>query len=355
MFDGPVFYRAVDLERQLGLAVSSGVESLRVGFDWSRAQPYRSFSEVPASLRGQFTDVGGVPTQFAPTDLIVGSAARRGLSLLPVVLNSPPWATATGKGSASSPPSPAAYAAFLRALVDRYGPHGSYWSSHPSIRAVPIRMWQIWNEPDFTRYWSTQPFAPSYVRLLAAAHAAIKQADPGARVVLAGFPEFSWEYLAQVYRVPGARKLFDVVAVHPYTAHAQGVIVILQRVRAVMDQFGDAAKPLFATEITWPSSQGKAPPQFGVGTTEAMQARLLDQVMPLLEANRTKLGLTGIYWYTWMGDESPTPNPYGFDYAGLLKYVSGQIQVKPALAAFKRSALALEHCSSKGGVATICG
>ncbi len=355
MFDGAVLFPNVDLDRQLALAVSSGVESLRVGFDWSRAQPYRSFGEIPASQRGQFTDAEGVPTQFASTDRIVGAAARQRLSLLPVVLYSPAWATASGSGPTSSPPSPPAYAAFLRALVGRYGPHGSFWSSHPSIPAVPIRMWQIWNEPDFTRYWSMQPFAPSYVRLLAAAHAAIKQTDPGAQVVLAGFPEFSWEYLAQVYRVPGARKLFDVVAVHPYTAHPQGVIVILQRVRTVMDQFGDAAKPLFATEITWPSSQGKAPPQFGVGTTETMQAQLLGQVMPLLEANRAKLGLTGIYWYTWMGDESPSPGRYGFDYAGLVKYVSGQIQVKPALAAFKRWALALEHCSSKGAVATICG
>src|SRR5205085_10285540 len=123
----------------------------------------------------------------------------------------------------------------------------------------------------FVSYWSEQPFARSYVKLLAAAHAAVKAADPGAKVVLAGLAEFSWQYLAQIYAVQGARELFDMVAIHPYTADPTGVIVILQRVRAVMNRFGDAAKPTLATEITWPSSQGKAPPQFGVSTTEDQQ------------------------------------------------------------------------------------
>ena len=153
-------------------------------------------------------------------------------------------------------------------------------------------MWQIWNEPHFTSYWSQQPFAPGYVKLLAAAHAAIKAADPGAKVVLAGLADFSWQYLAQIYRVPGARRLFDIVALHPYTAEPRGVITIMQRVRAVMNQFGDRAKPILATEITWPSSEGKAPPQFGVSTTEAGQAARLAAVVPLLMANRSKLGLT---------------------------------------------------------------
>ncbi len=346
MFDGPVLTPAVGLDRQLDLAVSSGVESLRVSVDWATMQPYRSFSDVPVGQRAQFQSVGGVPTQYGPTDRIVGAAASRGLSLLPVVLDTPAW-DGNGHGPASTPSSPAPYASFLRALVQRYGPHGTYWSTHPGTPRVPIRMWQVWNEPNFATYWSDQPFAPSYVKLLSAAHAAIKQADPGAQVVLAGLPEFSWEYLAQIYAQPAARQQFDVVAVHPYTERPAGVITILQRVRAVMDRAGDNAKPMLATEITWPSSQGKAPPQFGVGTTEQMQAQLLGQVMPLLQANRAQLGLTGFYWYTWMGNESPGAPPYGFNFAGLLRYIDGRVSPKPALAVFKRWALTLEHCTAK--------
>jgi hypothetical protein len=347
MFDGPVLGPGVDLGRQLDLAVASGVESLRVAVDWSALQPFSSAAEVPEADRSRFQSVAGVPTQFSGLDRIVGSAARRGLTVLPVVVSAPGW-DALRPGTPGSPPKSAApYAAFLTALVDRYGPRGSFWSAHPDLPRTPIREWQIWNEPHLVSYWSQQPFAPSYVRLLAAAHAALKAADPGAKVVLAGLANYSWRDLASIYRVPGARRLFDVVAIHPYTAEPQGVITILQRARAVMDRFGDARKPILATEITWPSSLHKAPSVFGVSTTERGQARNLAELMPLLAADRAKLGLLGFYWYTWLGDETPRNRPYGFDYAGLLKFISGTITAKPALSTFRSGALAIEDCRRK--------
>jgi hypothetical protein len=347
MFDGPALGPRVNLDQQLNLAVASGVESLRVAVDWAAMQPYGSASEVPEADRSRFQSVAGVPTQFSDLDRIVGSAAKRGLTVLPVVESSPSW-DALRPGSLGSPPRSAApYAAFLTALVDRYGPRGAFWSTHPGLPRVPIRMWQIWNEPHLASYWSEQPFAPSYVKLLAAAHAALKSADPGAQVVLAGLANYSWTYLADIYRVPGAERLFDVVAIHPYTAQPRGVITILQRARAVMDRFRDSRKPILATEITWPSSLNKAPPQFGVGVSEQQQAQRLGQLMPLLEAYRAQLGLMGFYWYTWMGDETPRSQPYAFDYAGLLKYVNGTVTAKPALPTFKREALAIEGCRGK--------
>lgn len=344
MFDGPVLGGDVSLDQQMAWAVRSGVQSLRVAVHWPTLQPYRSFAEVPPSARGEFVSAGGVPTRFADLDRLVAAAAAHGLSLLPVVEDTPSWDALRPGDPASPPKSSQPYAAFLTALVDRYGPSGRFWAAHPDVPRVPLRMWQIWNEPHFADHWSVQPFAPSYVALLAAAHAAVKAADPGAQVVLAGLADFSWQYLTEIYRVPGASRLFDVVAIHPYTAQPRGVIVILQRARAVMDRFGDSGKPLLATELTWPSSQGKAPPQFGVSTTEGQQAQRLNQVVPLLLANRASLGLEGFYWYTWMGNESRDIPPYAFDYAGLLKYVRGTITPKPALEVFTHWALTIERC-----------
>ena len=338
MFDGPALGAAVNLGQQLDLAVASGVESVRLVADWSRLEP---------SASG--------PIQFGALDRVVAAAAARGLSVLPVVERTPAWDALSPGVSGSPPRTTAPFGAFLTALVKRYGTTGSFWGAHPNLPRVPVRMWQIWNEPHFTSYWSAQPFAPAYVRLLAAAHTAIKAADPSAQVVLAGLADFSWQYLAQIYRVPGARAAFDIVALHPYTAQPQGVITIMQRARAVMNQFGDRAKPILATEITWPSSEGKAPPQFGVSTTEAGQAARLAAVVPRLMANRAKLGLIGFYWYTWMGDETPRPHPYGFDFAGLEKYVSGQVTAKPALAVFRRSALGLEGCERKASASRCAG
>ena len=273
------------------------------------------------------------------------AAARHHLQLLPTVLYTPPWA---GGGPPNAPPrDPASYGRFLTALVGRYGPQRLAVASHPGVPADPIRMWQVWNEPDFARYWAPQPFAASYVRLLAAAHRAIKAADPGAQVVLAGLPEFSWQYLAQILAVPGAAGDFDVAAAHPYTADPAGVITILGRDRAALDAHGAAAKPLLATEVTWPSSQGHAPPQFGVGVTESAQAQRISALLPMLAGARKRLQLIGALWYTWMGDESPAGTPYAFNYAGLVAYRDGRVVVKPALAAFRRQAAAVE--SRAGG------
>jgi Glycosyl hydrolase family 53 len=347
MFDGPVLRANVNLPEQLDTAAASGVESLRISVDWSQLQPYQNLSDVPIADRSQFQAISGVPTRLAALDRLVAAAAAKRLSVLPVIQYTPSWDAERPENPASPPKSMGAYAAFLTGLVKRYGPTGTFWTTHPDTPKVPIRMWQIGNEPHFVSYWSEQPFAPSYVRLLATARTALKAADPGAKVVLAGLADTSWEYLDSIYRVPGAGRLFDVVAIHPYTAHPSGVITILQRARAVMDRFGDARKPILVTEITWPSSQGKAPPQFGVSTTEDQQARRLGQVMPLLEQNRTKLGLMGFYWYTWLGDESPGGSTDAFRFAGLLRYVNGLVTAKPALSAFTRGALAIEGCRRK--------
>jgi hypothetical protein len=133
------------------------------------------------------------------------------------------------------------------------------------------------------------------------------------------------------------------------------VITILQRVRAVMDRFGDGSKPILATEVTWPSSQGKAPPQFGVSTTEQQQALRLGQLMPLLAAQRTKLGLIGFYWYTWIGNETRRAAPDAFDFAGLVKYVNGTVSPKPALGVFRHWALSLEGCRRKATGSSCAG
>jgi hypothetical protein len=349
----PIYNRDVNLSRQLDSMVASGVESLRVEFDWASAQPYASAADVPRARAKDFQTIGGVPTTFTASDKIVGLAARHGLSIMAVVLVTPPWAAAASPaGHYNLPRSNSSFAGFMSALVGRYGPRGSFWRQNPKIRRVPIRMWQIWNEPNLELYWPNQPWAPGYVTMLRAAHDAIKRADRGASVVLAGLPNRSWDDLEQIYKVPGARGLFDAVAVHPFTADPKGVITILQLVRAAMNRHGDRAKPMYATEVSWPSSKGKATQFFGFETTEAGQASRVASVLPMLAANRRELGLRGFYWYTWLSRDRCCDK--SFEYAGLLRYSSGRIKAKPAFSAFKRAALALESCKVKSSDATRC-
>ena len=354
--DGPLFDGAsgVNLDHQLNLMVASGVQSVRIAFSWAAAQPYAKAAAVPAAETSQYIDIGGVPTNFAATDAIVAATARRRLSILPTVLYAPSWDARSNlnpQGGIPQPRSAGPYAAYLTALIRRYGPRGSFWAQNPSIPRVPIREWQVWNEPDVTTFWNP-PFARTYAALLRAAHAAVKHADPGAKVVLAALTGYAWSGLRQVYRVSGARRLFDVVSVDAYTKLPANVIRFLRIMRGVMDQHGDRAKPLLATELSWPSSVGQGQVHYDFDTTQSGQTRNLAKLLPLLGRARTALGLAGFDWYTWLASESPGASDFNF--SGLLKLRNGIVTAKPALAVFRRGALALEGCRSKGAVATRC-
>jgi hypothetical protein len=341
----------IDLSQQFNLMVSSGVESVRAAFSWAGAQPFGTPADVPADQQAQFTTIGGVPTDFSATDQVVGDAARRGLTVLPAVLYAPAWDAKNNRHGFDPPKRPGPYANYLTALIGRYGPHGSYWSSHPDVPKLPVRQWQIWNEQNLSYYW-TQPFAKTYVALLKAAHDAIKKADPGAKVVLGALTNFAWRAIGQLYAIRGARSLFDVAAVNGFTKHVSGVITFMHLMRRTMNRAKDPMKPLIATEVSWPSSQGKSSDRFDFDTTEAGQARNIAAVMPLLAAQRAQLRLSAFYIYTWVGPE--TKHAEAFAFAGLLRYSNGAVTAKPALAAFRRQALALERCREKGAVATKC-
>jgi hypothetical protein len=351
--DGPVFGSNTDIDfpTQLKSMVANGVESVRAAFSWAAAQPYKTDADLPAGQASQFTDVGGVPTNFSFTDMVVGDAARDHITVLPTVLYAPDWDAVTNSGGVDYPRQYQPYGAFLTALVGRYGPHGSFWRENPGIPKMPIRSWQIWNEPDLGYYWK-QPFASSYVAMLKVAHAAIKKADPGAQVVLGALTNTAWKSLGQIYRVKGAKNLFDVVSVNGFTKIPANVMLFMVFVRRAMAHFGDGAKPLLATELSWPSAQGDTNAKLDFITTQAGQARNLATLLPLIGQQRVALHLIGFYWYTWMGQEDPDTGP--FNYSGLLGFHNGKVTIKPALAAYRRGVLALEGCKSKGAVATSC-
>jgi Glycosyl hydrolase catalytic core len=338
--DGPLATVAPgrpSLPKAASTMVATGVESIRAAFDWAAAQP------APDG-----------PYDFSQSDPIVADAARDGLTVLPTVMYTPGWdARANPAGTLAIPRTDGPYAAYLTALVKRYGPRGTFWSANPRLPRRPIREWQIWNEPNFTYYWPTRPFAPSYVALLKAAHAAVHRADPGATIVLAGMPNDAWRYLQKIYDVPGAARAFDVAAVHPYTVKPSNVILFLQKMRQVMKRNGDAAKPLVVTEMGWNSSIGHRPADTDCcQSTAARQAAKVKQVLPLLAANRAALKLQAFYYYTWAShglDGGPSD-----DWAGIFQISGTKLVAKPVFATFKTGVLAVEHCKRIGRLAGHC-
>jgi hypothetical protein len=336
--DGPVV--AAD-GREWDLMAASGVESVRAALRWSELQPYSSAAAVPPAEAARFRDAGGVPTDFSGFDATVAAAAQRGLAIMPVVHSTAGWAAKRPGDSTSPPRDPKTFKRFLAAVSARYGPRGSFWAEHPALPLVPIREWQIWNEPNIGLYWSQQPFARSYVRLLRAADKALHAADPRARIVLAGLPNVSWEALRSIYRA-GGRGHFDAVALHPYTGTPSRVMRLVRSARKIMRDHGDRKLPIWITELSWPAARDKVANPAGFTVTEAEQPRRLNKALALLTAARKQKRIERVYWYTWL---SPEVGPSAFDWAGLRRLREGTAVDAPALATFRSWARKLQGCT----------
>jgi hypothetical protein len=284
-----------------------GVDSVRIPIVWSFVQ----------TAPGAQPDWSGVDT------MVRGAAAAR-LEILPFVYGAPAWAVpygvVPGTGGLATAPrhlpvktgaQRAAWQSFLRLVVARYGPNGSFWLENPELPRRPIRVWQVWNEPNF-KYFVVRPNPVEYGKLVKLSYAALRSVDPGAKVVLAGlFSEprealfkagprqayFATDFLERMYRsTPGIKSRFVGTALHPYTPRYQELGEDIEEFRAVMKENGDAGKGLWVTEVSW-SSQRPAPNNsFAKGPRG--QVKQLKGAFGLFKRGQAKWRLQRIYWFS---------------------------------------------------------
>lgn len=255
--------------------------------------------------------------EFSELDATIGGAADRGVGVMPFVYGSPVWATGNQARPPLSRSARAAWLRLLRRLVRRYGPRGTFWQGRE--RRMPIRRWQIWNEPNFLLFWRPRPSPRGYARLLRISARAIRAEDRGATIIAAGVAPVEagmtpWAFLQRMYRVPGVRRAFDVVALHPYAPYVRWVKLQIHFVRRVMARAGDRATPLQLTEIGV-ASDGAFPNPFDKGSKG--QAAFLRKVFRLALRNRARWRLSGVDWFTWRDAEAADPHCVFCEYGGL--------------------------------------
>jgi peptidoglycan/xylan/chitin deacetylase (PgdA/CDA1 family) len=313
----------------------AGVQSARFAVYWSTMQAQ-----------------GPQTPDFRSLDRIVTASSKARLPLLPVVLGAPRWAALPPARALNVPREPSQYAAFVSALVKRYGPTGSFFAGHPKVRRFPIREWQIWNEVSNPYYWNTN-YAAEYPRVLSAAYAAVKTVDPGAIVVMAGLNSggagTSWDALEKIYDQldrQGLDRPFDEIAVHVYTKNVPDALKVVQKTRAVAKRHDDGARPIHVTELAWPAAKGKLRDEHGhkrdffAATTDKGMAKRLTKGVPLLARHRVKLRISGLDWFQWASSYKGTDD--AFRYSGLRR-ARTKLTDKPALKAFTRVARRLRR------------
>jgi hypothetical protein len=308
-------------DRELSRIKRTGARLLRQPLDW------REIERSPGRYR------------FDELDGYVAAVAKRGFRLLPILERTPPFHSTAPKGTEHPemyPPRPGAMGKFAAALARRYGPRGSFWSSRPNLPRVPVRAWQIWNEPNLPVYWPPKPDASGYARLLEEAATAIKKVDPRAEIVTAGLAnsrlgEPVEQYTRKMFDA-GAADAVDTFAVHPYARDVPEAIATVDQTRALLHDLGHE-RPIWVTEIGWASSGPRSP--FTVDEKE--QATLVRRALLELAGRREELELRGIVYYNWRDAIATFPKVHDFFglHTGLLR---PDESAKPALAAFTNAA-----------------
>jgi hypothetical protein len=341
-----------ELERQFALMARSGVESVRLQVAWAGLEPARGIYDWKAS------------------DRLFAAAARHRIQILANVMTTPMWASERPKDANPAiwpPRDPRWFGTFMRRLVERYGPRGTFWEAHPSVPRVPVRWWQIWNEPMARVYWAKRPWAPSFTRLLRAGYTAVHREDRGAKVVAASLATFgrytAWDGARDLYRA-GAGRSFDVISVHPFTSgtipvaqSVDRVIATVRRVRQVMRGAGDARTPIILTEVSWPAALGRVPKDrlLGLETTPRGQEQRLRAAYARLARERRSLRIAQVYWFTWASpydaDSPGSDVPYRF--SGLTKFANGVFTPMHVLRTYASVAAKYEGCR-KEATATSC-
>jgi hypothetical protein len=279
-------------------------------------------------------------------DKLIGNMASRGIQVLPMFYASPRWV----ENKASKPPlgdksSRRAWKNFVTRAVNRYGRNGTYWTDplefamdHPGKAPKPIKAWQVWNEPNLENYFSTKKRrVAKYANLLQLTHDAIKPADRKAKVVLGGLvgngkPSGSlngWTFLDKLYKQKGARRKFDVAALHPYSSSIHYMKKWVHKFHRALRSHGDGKKAVWITELSWGSDP---PDRIGFNKGPRGQKRILTRAFQTFWRTRHKYSTRRVYWFALRDPKHGNPRCSFCGSAGLLKT---NFDKKPSWKAFK--------------------
>ncbi|WP_162277406.1 glycoside hydrolase family 5 protein [Mycolicibacterium rutilum] len=241
--DGTIDTEAID--RHLEEMQKLGVNTVRVLIPWADIQPVE-----PGTLPPDWEE-----SLWNRSEYIINAAADRGMAVLGVLNTTPSWGDDPEEPGFGiyTPPDPELYGAWAATVAERY--------------KGLVSAYEIWNEPNYTAYWTAGPDPEHYTEILRAAYDAIDAIDPDALVVAgvlgtvqdSGLTMNPVTFVERMYAA-GAKGYFDALSIHPYNNEIkfsdgldpnnlwQTPVEQLIAIRQQMIANGDDALKIWATE-----------------------------------------------------------------------------------------------------------
>lgn len=346
------------------------VPAYGVVYDWRRVlqtNPDTGWDEVGRELRRlrnagvryvrvQFPIDAGVSdldAEVAPRlDQIVGRAASAQLYVLPVLLR---YGTREDEsygplGVGGTDPALPEMERFARWANERYGmvytPQAStcgrermgvFWREHCDLAARPIRIWEVWDAPNSPSGWGRPPNATDYASLLRGTRLALRSVHPNTRVIMGGLAFGSnaidpADFIEGVTQTTGGSRLFDAVALEPYSNYASSASTRVLRVARRMRRLGlfrpeGGRTAIWITEVGWALPVGERCGEGRYGNCErnftvenrARQRQRLRAFIRRVRRRQPDFRVGAMMWNAFEDIGPPAPSPWTHD-VGLVRH-----------------------------------
>jgi len=248
-------------------------------------------------------------------DRIVRSMAVNGMRWLPVLGYATRWSSTVKGTSYGAPRHVTDYAAYAAAVAARYGSRGTFWAENPMVPRLPVRAYEVWNEPNWAHFWRPAPDAARYAQMLVAAAIAIRAADPAATVVSGGLasPQSPTAFVrAMLAAQPSIPAVVDAVGYHPYARSGRATIALVRGMRRTLDAAGASSMGIAVTEVGWTQLAAGRPESLPESTRAGAFALMTDafargncRVDRLVPFMWSRIGAEpqGDDWYAIAGDD----------------------------------------------------
>jgi GH35 family endo-1,4-beta-xylanase len=295
--------------RALRMARDAGFHWIRQQFRWEEIEPLE---------KGVYVVPRYGNSSWEKYDNIVDLAGSMGVEVIARLDTVPFWARGASDHAFSPPERLSDYGDFVEAVVSRYRGR--------------VRYYQIWNEPNLSFEWGNRaPDPEAFAELLKLAAQRARAADPNAVILapaLAPTTAMGSEamdelvYLQRMYDA-GARPYFDIASVQAYGLRSgpddrrlgEDDVNFSRplRFREVMVRNGDAAKPVWISEMGWNATPEAAPGpnRFGKVTAD-QQARYTVRALERARAEWPWVGVINVWFLKRADDHDAETQLAGF-------------------------------------------